>query len=201
MRVAFIPNTEGAKVADRSNLNRLVWSAMNTMPGPEATANALKWLEQEPSERIVPEAINDILSESELHMKMLRVYSQRVLQLKNGQNAVVSNGKVLGPLKENEVFTTDDYSLLERLHNHLHGDKIRTTLRKYDDVDENDVLYVDDSDVIMKLVGLLLPRQQSRARSTIPNIQENYSVVKLPPKLKDIPYVEVFAALDPGKLN
>lgn len=198
MRVAFIPNTEGAAVADRSNLNRLVWAAVNTLPGPEATALVLKWLETKPTEQTRPSQINEILSESELHMKMLRVYAQRVLQLKASQRAVISNGRILGPLRSDEVFAVDDFALIERLHSFLHGDKVRDALKKYDDLEENDSMSTDDSDLIMKLVSLLAPRQ-SRTRSSIPsNIRDSHSVVTLPPKHTNMPYIEVFAALDPG---
>lgn len=174
---------------------------MNTLPGPEATTTVLKWLEQEPSERKIPDAVNDILSESELHMKMLRVYVQRVLQLKAGQNAVVNNGKLLGPLNEDESFAVEDFALIERLHSYWHGDKIRSALRKYNDINEidSDLVIIEDDDFIMKLIGLLVPRQQSRTRSAIPDIKDSHTVVKLPPKTNDIPYVDVFAALDPGK--
>lgn len=200
VRLAFIPNTEGVKVADRKNLNRLVWAAMNALPGPEATETVLKWLDQDESERVIPSAVNDILSETELHMKLLRVYSQRVLQLKASHNAVISNGKVIGPLKENETFDEDDFALIERLHNFLHADKIRKTLKKFDDSEEVDNIQEHDSNLIMKLVGLLVPRQ-SKTRSSIPaKLQDSYTVVKLPPKHSNLPYIDVFAALDPGQL-
>lgn len=158
----------------------------------------LEWLEKKPAEKIIPSKINEILSESELHMKMLRVYAQRVLQLKATQCAVISNGRIFGPLKEDEVFAIDDFSLIERLHSFLHGDKIREALKKYNDLDESDSLSTEDSDLVMKLVGLLAPRQ-SRTRTTMPtNIRDSYSVVTLPPKQKNLPYIDVFAALDPG---
>lgn len=174
---------------------------MNTLPGPEATATVLKWLDQTPSEREVPLAVADLLSESELHMKMLRVYVQRVLQLKASQSAVVSNGKVFGPLKDDEIFAIDDFALIERLHNYLHGDKIRSALKKYDDISETDSLSVEDSDLIMKLIGLLAPRQ-TKSRTSIPSgIRDAYTVVTLPPKQNDAPYIDVFAALDPGRLK
>lgn len=201
LRVAFIPNTEGVSVADRSNFNRLVWAAMNTLPGPEATATVLKWLDQSKNERKIPSAVEDILSESELHVKMLRVYAQRVLQLKASQSAVVSNGKIFGPLKPDETLAVDDFALIERLHNFLHGEKIRSALRKYDDLDETDTLSIDDSDLVMKLIGLLAPRQ-TKTRISIPSsIQDAHTVVTLPPKQNNSPYIEVFAALDPGKLE
>lgn len=200
VRVAFIPNTEGVAIAERSNLNRLIWSAVNTLPGPEATSTVLEWLEKKPSAGNIPAAVNEILSESELHMKMLRVYVQRVLQLKAAQNAVISNGKILGPLKENELFAIDDFALIERLHNFLNGDKIKEALKKYDDVEETDSLSTDDSNLIMKLIGFLVPRQ-SRTRVSMPSsIKDSHTVVNLPPKQSNLPYIDVFAALDPGNL-
>lgn len=199
VRIAFIPNTEGAKVTDRTNLNRLVWGAVNALSGSEATETVLKWLEQDESERVIPDAVKDILSDTELHMKLLRVYVQRVLQLKATQNAVISNGKVIGPLNDNEVFNEDDFSLIERLHNFLHGDKIRKALRKFDDSEEVDNLQGHDSDLIMKLIGLLVGTSQSKARVSIPSkLGDAYSVVKLPPKQADAPYIDIFAALDPA---
>lgn len=201
IRVAFIPNTEGVAVADRSNLNRLVWAAVNTLPGSVATSTVLEWLEKNAPVKSIPSEVNDILSESELHMKMLRVYAQRVLQLKASQSAVIVNGKILGPLNEKERFAVDDFALIERLHNFLHADKIREALKKYDDIEENDSLSTDDSDLIMKLVGLLVPRQ-SRTRVSIPSgIQDSHTVVNLSPKHKDLPYIDVFAALDPGNFE
>lgn len=183
-------------MAERSNLNRLVWAAVNTLPGQMATSVVLEWLEKPEEEKKIPTEINEILSESELHMKMLRVYVQRVLQMKAAQCGVVTNGKILGPLKDKEVFAVDDFALIERLHNFLHADKIRGALKKY--VDESDSLSTEDGDLIMKLIGLLAPRQ-SRTRVTLPSkIKESYSVVNLPPKDKNLPYIDVFAALDPG---
>lgn len=171
---------------------------MNTLSDLKATSTVLEWLESQTTEKTIPTEVNEILSESELHMKMLRVYAQRVLQLKATQSAVISNGKILGPLNEKEIFTVDDFTLIERLHNFLHGDKIRDALKKYNDVDESDNLSTEDSDLILKLVGLLVPRQ-TRTRVSIPtNIRDAHSVVSLPPKQNDMPYIDVFAALDPG---
>lgn len=174
---------------------------MNTLPSSEATSVVLEWLEKKSTERTIPKEINEILSESELHMKMLRVYAQRVLQLKASQSAVISNGKIFGPLKEDELFAVDDFALIERMHNFLHGEKIREALKKYNDLEETDTMSTEDSDLIMKLIGLLVPRQ-SRTRSSIPtNIRDSHSVVTLPPKQKDLPYIDVFAALDPGMID
>lgn len=174
---------------------------MNTLPSTEATSVVLEWLEKKTTDKTIPSKINDILSESELHMKMLRVYAQRVLQLKATQCAVISNGRTFGPLKEKEIFAVDDFALVERLHSFLHGDKIREALKKYNDLEETDSMSTDDSDLVLKLVGLLAPRQ-ARTRSTIPtSIRDSHTVVTLPPKQRDLPYMDIFAALDPGKEN
>lgn len=69
---------------------------------------------------------------------MLRVYSQRVLKLKEGQRAVVANGRVLGPLEDNEEFTVDDFNLLERFSSSVYLDGITKALTKNDDDDNDD---------------------------------------------------------------
>lgn len=178
-----------------------MWAAVNTLPSQEATNVVLKWLDQEPSERQIPSDINDILSESELHMKLLRVYSQRVLQLKASQSTIIANGKILGLFNTNELFTVDDFALIERLCNHQHADKIKPILRRYEENDDINPKR-NGGDVIMKLIALLVPRQQSRSRFTIPkDIQDNYTIVKLPPKSNSVPYFDIFAALDPGTVD
>lgn len=138
-------------------------------------------------------------------MKLLRVYSQRVLKLKPSQSAVIINGRILGGLNDDEVFTVDDFSLIERLSTHQHGTKVRKVLTKYEDEfsDRGDINpKAADSDLIMKLLTLLVPREQTRNRFTIPKeLQEAYTVVKLPPKESNLPYFDLFAVLDPGKLD
>lgn len=186
-------------MADKTNLNRLVWSVVNTLPENEATTVVLKWLDQEPSERVIPPAVNDIISESELHLKMIRVYVQRALQMKATQRGVIANGKIFGPFNAKEVFTTDDFALLERMSNFQHADKIKPILKKYENDDDGDDA-TGDSDVILRLIALLVPRQQSRSRFTIPkDVQDAQTVVKLPPKSNDVPFFDVFAVLDPGE--
>lgn len=199
IRVGFIPNTEGAKVADKSNLNRLVWAAVNSLPPQEATNVVLKWLSQSNDERLIPREVTEILSETELHMKLIRVYCQRALQMRAAQTAVVANGKILGPLESNEVFEVDDFALIERLSNYQHSDKIKAILKKNDDESSDGDEGTTNSDLIMKLIALLAPRQQSRSRFVIPkDLKDNHSVVKLPPKSKKIPYFDIFAVLDPA---
>lgn len=51
----------------------------------------------------------------------------------------------------------------------------------------------------MKLVSLLVPRQQSKNRFTIPaDLQVDHTVVHLQPKQKDLPFFDIVAVLDPA---
>lgn len=197
LRVAFIPNTEGASVSNKDNLNRLVLAASQSLDGIEATNTVLKWLENRKTKaKDIPKPVKELLSATELHLKILRVYCARVLKLKNSENAVISNGNIIGPLEENEVFTTDDYGLIERFSSHTYSDKIKKMLQTSDgDGGELNI----DSDTILKLITILVPRQQSRTRFAIPtDIQDHYTAVKLPQKNSNVPYFEVFAVLDPA---
>lgn len=192
--MAFLPNVEGPSVSDKQNVNRLVWAASQSLSGIDATNLVLKWLDNRPKNSDIPSAIKELLSATELHMKMLRVYCQRVLQFKASQTAIISNGNIIGPLDESELFTTDDYSLMERFSNHQYGDKIRKLLQASDNTD----LQVD-SDAILKLITILVPRQQSRSRFAIPNdLQDHHTVVKLPQKQANLPYFDILAVLDPA---
>ncbi|GBP03861.1 UDP-glucose:glycoprotein glucosyltransferase [Eumeta japonica] len=46
VRIAFIPNTEGANLSKKNNLNRLVWAAQQILNPQQATDLVLKWLKQ-----------------------------------------------------------------------------------------------------------------------------------------------------------
>jgi UDP-glucose:glycoprotein glucosyltransferase len=53
-----------------------------------------------------------------------------VLNVPAGSRAIVTNGRILGPLEQMEKFTLDDFSLLERYSMNSYGDKILQTLKK-----------------------------------------------------------------------
>ncbi|XP_055601750.1 UDP-glucose:glycoprotein glucosyltransferase [Uranotaenia lowii] len=200
-RVAFIPNVDGSKAAQsdlKKNLNGLVWAAINTLSTEDATEmviNLLK-LHQNQQQFNVPESVVGFLPAAQVHLKMLRVYNQRVLKMRASVNGIVANGRLLGPFEIDELFDTEDFNLLERFSGLHYTDRIRTALK--DSVTDNDDVVVS-SDTIFKLVSILVPRQQSKSRYTMPNdVQENYTVVKLPPKSNDLPHFEVVAVLDPA---
>lgn len=80
----------------------------------------------------------------ELSLKMLRVYCQRVLQFKAGQRGVVANGRVLGPFDDDENFTVEDFSLLERFSSSTYLEKINSALEKHSDEDDGKIYHPFD---------------------------------------------------------
>lgn len=203
IRVAFIPNAEGP-MNDR-NLNRLVWAASQTLDGVEATDVVLNWLVDKPKSTadtsfiIPPDAVKDLMSSTELHMKMLRVYVQRVINVKATQTAVIVNGHIIGALNDDEHFNTDDFGLIERFTSHQYADKIRKALLQGQAGDDDTSDVEITSDTILRLITTLVPRTQTRSRFAIPpEIQDAHTAVKLPPKSNTEPYFDVFAVVDPA---
>ncbi|XP_065075789.1 UDP-glucose:glycoprotein glucosyltransferase [Ochlerotatus camptorhynchus] len=200
-RVAFIPNVDGTAAVRselRKDLNALVWATINTLQPDEATEVVINLLKQaeEGNDFEVPDPVFGFIPATQLHLKMLRVYCQRVLKMKASLSALVANGRILGTFDQDEVFDSEDFGLLEKFINLQYTDKIRQALKEAS-VDEDDVEIT--SDTVFKLVAILVPRQQSKSRFNIPaEIQENHTVVRLPPKSKDLPFFEVVAVLDPA---
>lgn len=81
----------------------------------------------------IPEDLRSNLPAQEMSLKMLRVYCQRVLKMNAEQRGVIANGRVLGPLDDNEEFTIDDFALLERYSFATYGEKIQKVIIKEDD--------------------------------------------------------------------
>ncbi|XP_016995531.2 UDP-glucose:glycoprotein glucosyltransferase [Drosophila takahashii] len=194
VRLAFIPNTEGPSGSEKRNLNRLVWAAMQSLPPTQATEQALKWLKK-PKEKIeIPSQLEDILGSTELHLKMLRVYSQRVLGLNKSQRLVIGNGRLYGPLSSEETFDSADFALLARFSSLQYGDKVRQVLKE----SAQDVSEEFTSDTLLKLYASLLPRQ-TKTRFKLPtDLKTDHSVVKLPPKQEKLPHFDIAAVLDPA---
>ncbi|XP_001353481.3 UDP-glucose:glycoprotein glucosyltransferase [Drosophila pseudoobscura] len=194
VRLAFIPNTENVPAGDSKNLNRLAWAAMQTLPSAQATEQVLKWLKK-PKEKIeVPSKVQDILGSTELHLKMLRVYAQRVLGLNKSQRLVIGNGRLYGPLSADESFDSADFALLARFSSLQYGDKVRQVLKE----SAQDVGADFTSDTLLKLYASLLPRQTKNRFKMPTDLKTDHSVVLLPPKQEKLPHFDVVAVLDPA---
>lgn len=190
-RVAFLPNAEASVIPAKENLNHLVWAAVQDK-GEDVLEATIKALDSDDLSELVKLAKN-MLSASDLHLKMIRVYCQRVLKMKNQESGVVLNGRIVGPLKESESFSVADFGLMERFVNFQYGEKIRKVL-----IDPN-VQGDLTSDQLMKMISILVPRENTKNRFTIPTeLKEDETVLRLPPKRFDEPFFDIVAVLDPA---
>ncbi|XP_018571194.1 UDP-glucose:glycoprotein glucosyltransferase [Anoplophora glabripennis] len=197
VRVSFLPNVNG----DKSNLlNKIVLAAQQELP-PEKSLNlvlsllrddkAAKQLEN--GEKLdIPVEVSSKTNAQELNLKMLRVYSQKVLNFKESERAVVANGRVLGPLENNESFSSEDFNLLERFSSTVYLEKINGALEKNSD-EEDDI----SSNTLLKIVSLLVSRPQTRSRFDINFGGDEYSVVKIPAAHPDQVAFDIVAVVDP----
>jgi UDP-glucose:glycoprotein glucosyltransferase len=83
--------------------------------------------------------LSEALGQDSIEMlKVQQLYCRHVLNVPAGGRAIVTNGRILGPLEETEKFMLDDFSLLERYSMNSYGDKILQALKKKRVEDEDD---------------------------------------------------------------
>uniref|UniRef100_A0A336KG93 CSON010503 protein n=1 Tax=Culicoides sonorensis TaxID=179676 RepID=A0A336KG93_CULSO len=195
VRVTFIPNADNQSPFKTDNINNLVWAILNTLESDEATNIVLKLLELENISSFVPtDNVKGFLRTTEVHLKMMRVYCQRVLSLKSSETILIVNGRIIGPLGASEAFDIEDFNLLERFNNFLYVDKIKSALKE---VDKQEIVQLT-SDIFLKLNALLIPRQSLKTRYSLPvGLKEDRTVVKLNPKNQNLPSFNIVAVVDP----
>ncbi|XP_019859687.1 PREDICTED: UDP-glucose:glycoprotein glucosyltransferase 1-like [Amphimedon queenslandica] len=126
-----------------------------------------------------------------------REFLKRVLQLEPGASAILSNGRLIGPLGPKESFIFDD---LEALYNFEISSHVQTISNAIDSVD----LILPDpdsdtteyrSDLVMRLASLL--RSQTKARRLeLDSFKKEHSVLSVPP-LSSGPVIHILLILDP----
>lgn len=218
VRLGFIANPKSLEA--NNYLNQLVLAALKILPSDEATTLIMKLLDSETfiqSLKVGTKKVTDLgLSGIDLaavaaavetkpikdSMERFSMYVERTLGLKKGDRAVVSNGRVIGALNPGEEFTDDDFSLLERHSYSTHIDKIKGALQPsltaslFDDEDLEDTTQLT-SDVVMRIVSLLVSHPQSRSRFEIPTFTTDHSVINIPASNPSEPAIHIDVIVDP----
>uniref|UniRef100_A0A8C0J2T9 UDP-glucose ceramide glucosyltransferase-like 1 n=1 Tax=Chelonoidis abingdonii TaxID=106734 RepID=A0A8C0J2T9_CHEAB len=119
------------------------------------------------------------------------MYCKDVLKLQKGQRAVISSGRIIGPLEDNELFNQDDFHLLENIILKTSGQKIKSHIQQLGV--EEDLA----SDLVMKVDALLSAQPKGEARIEYQFFEDRYSAVKLRPKEGET-YFDVVAIVDPA---
>ncbi|XP_054048102.1 UDP-glucose:glycoprotein glucosyltransferase 2 isoform X2 [Rissa tridactyla] len=122
-------------------------------------------------------------------IKTHQMFCQEVLKLLPGQMAVVSNGRVLGPLEENE-FYAEDFNLLEKITYSTSAEKIKAIVKEMGNSSKS------GSDLIMKIDALLSSLPKTEVRQDAELLKEQHSVVKVDPQQNE-PFYDVIAIVDP----
>nr|XP_003478678.1 UDP-glucose:glycoprotein glucosyltransferase 1 [Cavia porcellus] len=118
------------------------------------------------------------------------VYCRDVLKLNKGQRAVISNGRIIGPLEDSELFNQDDFHLLENIILKTSGQKIKSHIQQLRV--EEDVA----SDLVMKVDALLSAQPKGDARIEYQFFEDRHSAIKLRPKEWET-YFDIVAVVDP----
>lgn len=84
------------------------------------------------------ESIEEHLKDQDELLAFHAHYAKQVLGLEKGATTVLCNGRIIGPLDNNEEFTNDDFSLLERFSHSTYGDKLFKNLIKSQSEDDDD---------------------------------------------------------------
>ncbi|XP_050188411.1 UDP-glucose:glycoprotein glucosyltransferase 2 isoform X1 [Myiozetetes cayanensis] len=122
-------------------------------------------------------------------IKTHQMFCQEVLKLLPGQMAVMSNGRVLGPLDENE-FSAEDFDLLEKITYSTSAEKIKALVKQMGNSSKS------GSDLVMKIDALLSSLPKTETRQDAELLKEQHSVVKVNPQQNE-PFYDVIAIVDP----
>ncbi|XP_074994430.1 UDP-glucose:glycoprotein glucosyltransferase 2 isoform X3 [Calonectris borealis] len=122
-------------------------------------------------------------------IKTHQMFCQEVLKLLPGQMAVMSNGRVLGPLDEDE-FYAEDFNLLEKITYSTSAEKIKAIVKEMGNNSKS------GSDLIMKIDALLSSLPKTEMRQDAELLKEQHSVVKVNPQQNE-PFYDVIGIVDP----
>uniref|UniRef100_A0A8C7XD53 UDP-glucose ceramide glucosyltransferase-like 1 n=1 Tax=Oryzias sinensis TaxID=183150 RepID=A0A8C7XD53_9TELE len=205
VRLGMINNPSANPSAETSRVTRAIWTAMQTQSANNAKNFITKMTKEETAAALEKGVDIADFSVGGMDLPLFRsaydspkfdfllshaAYCRDVLKLKKGQRAVISNGRVIGPLEEEEVFNQDDFLLLENIILKTSGERIKSKVKHFG-IEEDRA-----SDLVMKVDALLSSQPKGEARVDYGFSDDRHSAVKIRPKEGDI-YFDVVAVVDP----
>ncbi|XP_069069835.1 UDP-glucose:glycoprotein glucosyltransferase 1 isoform X1 [Pleurodeles waltl] len=205
VRISMINNPSDAVTSDNTRIGRALWSALQTQNSNNAKNFITKMAKEETAQALNSGAdiaefavggmdvslFKEVYESSNVNFILSHaMYCRDVLKLKKGQRAVISNGRIIGPLEDGEIFNQDDFHLLESLILKTSGKKIKEQIQQLG-VEEDHV-----SDLVMKVDALLSAQPKGEARIEYQYLEDRHSVIKLRPK-EGLTYFDVVAIVDP----
>ncbi|KAL4624741.1 UDP-glucose:glycoprotein glucosyltransferase 1 isoform X2 [Arapaima gigas] len=205
LRLGMINNPSESPSNSTSHIARAIWAAMQTQTANNAKNFITKLCKEETAAALASGVDIAEFAVGGMDVALFKsayespkvdfllshaVYCQDVLKLKKGQRAVISNGRIIGPLDEGEVFNQDDFLLLESIILKTSGEKIKSKVQNLG-LEEDQA-----SDLVMKVDALLSSQPKGEARVKHAFFEDRYSAVKIRPRENEM-YFEVVAVVDP----
>uniref|UniRef100_H2UQ26 UDP-glucose ceramide glucosyltransferase-like 1 n=1 Tax=Takifugu rubripes TaxID=31033 RepID=H2UQ26_TAKRU len=205
VRLGMINNPSAAPSSENSQVARAIWAAMQTQSATNAKHFISKMTKDETAAALGKGADIGQFAGRGMDAALFKeayeslkfdfllshaAFCRDVLKLKKGQRAVISNGRIVGPLGEEEVFNQDDFLLLENIILKTSGERIKSKVQQFETEEDR------ASDLVMKVDSLLSSQPKSEARVEYDFANERYSAVKIRPKEGDM-YFDVVAVVDP----
>uniref|UniRef100_A0A3P8PGB5 UDP-glucose ceramide glucosyltransferase-like 1 n=1 Tax=Astatotilapia calliptera TaxID=8154 RepID=A0A3P8PGB5_ASTCA len=230
VRLGMINNPSADVSAETTRVTRAIWSAMQTQTANNAKNFITKMAKEETAAALQKGVDVSEFAVGGMDLSLFKsayeaskfnfllshtAYCRDVLKLKKGQRAVISNGRIIGPLEEAEVFNQDDFLLLESIILKTSGERIKSKVQNFG-IEEDRA-----SDLVMKVDALLSSQPKGEARveygfaddryrrETLKRILNRFclldflvdllfagSAVKIRPKEGDV-YFDVVAVVDP----
>uniref|UniRef100_A0A8C4VCI4 UDP-glucose ceramide glucosyltransferase-like 1 n=1 Tax=Falco tinnunculus TaxID=100819 RepID=A0A8C4VCI4_FALTI len=137
VRISMINNPSEDPNSQNTLVAKAIWAALQTQTSNNAKNFITKMAKEEIAKALKAGA--DIL-EFAVGVKAFEspkvdfilshaIYCRDVLKLKKGQRAVISNGRIIGPLEDGEMFNQDDFHLLENIILKTSGQKIKSQIQ------------------------------------------------------------------------
>ncbi|KAL3049428.1 hypothetical protein OYC64_008810 [Pagothenia borchgrevinki] len=205
VRLGMINNPSAAVSAETSRVARAIWAAMQTQSANNAKNFITKLAKEETAAALEEGADIGDFAVGGMDVSLFKdaydgpkfdfllshaAYCRDVLKLKKGQRAVISNGRIIGPLEEEEVFNQDDFLLLESIILKTSGERIKSKVKQFG-IEEDRA-----SDLVMKVDALLSSQPKGETRVEYDIADDRYSAVKIRPKEGEV-YFDVVAVVDP----
>uniref|UniRef100_A0AAR2L2Z5 UDP-glucose ceramide glucosyltransferase-like 1 n=1 Tax=Pygocentrus nattereri TaxID=42514 RepID=A0AAR2L2Z5_PYGNA len=205
VRLAMINNPTESPSSATTLIARAIWAAMQTQTANNAKNFITKLAKEETAQALyagtniadfavggmdVPLFKSAYESPKMDFLLAHAAYCRDVLKLRKGQRAVISNGRIIGPLEDGEVFNQDDFLLLESIILKTSGERIKNKVQQLG-VEEDRA-----SDLVMKVDALLSSQPKGEARIEYGFMADRYSAVKIRPKEEEV-YFDVVAVVDP----
>ncbi|EMP42619.1 UDP-glucose:glycoprotein glucosyltransferase 1 [Chelonia mydas] len=206
VRISMINNPSEDPTNKNTVITRAIWAALQTQTSNSAKNFITKMAKEETAKALEAGADITEFAVGGMDVNTFKeafespkvdfilshaMYCRDVLKLQKGQRAVISNGRIIGPLENNELFNQDDFHLLENIILKTSGQKIKSHIQQLGV--EEDLA----SDLVMKVDALLSAQPKGEARIEYQFFEDRYSAVKLRPKEGET-YFDVVAIVDPA---